>query len=185
MEPGIDIEIVASNAPIDLKRREADIAVRSFRPTQSELIAKKIKDAAARLYATPQYLERIGNPTSPHGLGKADFIGFDSTDALLNALNAFGFNLTQRNFPVLTESHLVLWELVKHGVGVGLMAEDIGDAEPMVQRALPNLEPMRFPIWLVAHRELNTSRRISMVFDLLATELSDDGPTRPATPQYP
>jgi hypothetical protein len=29
-----------------------------------------------------------------------------------------------------------------------------------------------FPIWLVAHRELNTSRRIRLVFDLLAQDLA-------------
>jgi hypothetical protein len=29
-----------------------------------------------------------------------------------------------------------------------------------------------FPIWLVAHRELNTSRRVRVVFDLLAEELA-------------
>ena len=31
-EPGIDVELVASKTPSDLRRREADIAVRSFRP---------------------------------------------------------------------------------------------------------------------------------------------------------
>jgi hypothetical protein len=30
---------------------------------------------------------------------------------------------------------------------------------------------MEFPIWLTTHRELNTSRRVRMVFDLLAEEL--------------
>lgn len=42
-QPGITIEIVSSNAASDLQRREADIAIRSFRPTQPELISKKIK----------------------------------------------------------------------------------------------------------------------------------------------
>ena len=34
LEPGITVELVASNSTSDLKRREADIAIRSFRPTQ-------------------------------------------------------------------------------------------------------------------------------------------------------
>ena len=40
-EPGIDIEVIVTNEASDLKRREADIAIRSFRPTQNDLIAKK------------------------------------------------------------------------------------------------------------------------------------------------
>lgn len=172
LEPGIDVELMASNTPSDLRRREADIAIRSFRPTQPELIAKKIKDVPARLYAAASYLRQIGTPTSAEELQHADFIGFDNTDALLNGLNALGLNLTQRNFPVLTENHIVQWELVKHGVGIGIMPADIGDTEPLVQQVLPALEPIIFPIWLTAHRELKTSRRVRMVFDLLAAELA-------------
>ena len=172
MEPGIEIEIVTSNAPSDLRKREADIAVRNFRPTEPDLIAKKIRDVPARLYATPEYLEQIGNPTLPYDLRDADFINIDGSGAFMDGLNRMGLNLTKKNFPILTENYLVMWELVKQGVGIGILDGNIGDAEPLVQRALPDLEPLIFPIWLVAHRELSTSRRIRMVFDLLAEELA-------------
>lgn len=169
--PGIEIEIVASNATIDLRRREADIAIRSFRPTQPDLIAKKIGDDAARLYGSVGYLERIGNPQTAEELSEADFIGFDTTGVMVEGLNKLGLSLTRRNFPVLTGSHLVHWELVKQGAGIGIVPEAVGDAEPKVRRALPGLDPMIFPMWLTTHRELNTSRRIRYVFDLLAEEL--------------
>lgn len=90
----------------------------------------------------------------------------------MNGLNAMGMSLTKKNFPVLAENYTVMWELVKQGVGIGILDGNIGDAEPLVERVLSDLEPMIFPIWLVAHRELNTSRRIRMVFDLLAKELA-------------
>ena len=171
-EPGIDIEIVTSNKASDLRRREADIAIRNFRPTEPDLVAKKIRDVPARLYAAPAYLERIGNPKLPYDLRHADFISIDNSGMFLKGLNALGLNLTQRNFPIFTENYLVMWELVKHGLGIGVLDGNIGDAEPLVRRALPDLEPLMFPIWLVAHREVNTSRRIRVVFDLLAEELA-------------
>ena len=171
-EPGIHIEIVASAKASDLRRREADIALRNFFPTEPDLIAKKVRDVPARLYATPSYLERIGNPRLPHDLRQADFISIDSSGVFLKGLNALGLNLTERNFPIMTENYLVMWELVKHGLGIGIQDGNIGDAEPRVKRALPELEPLMFPIWLVAHRELNTSRRVRVVFDLLAEELA-------------
>ena len=171
-EPGIEIELIASNSTSDLRRREADIAVRSFRPTQSDLIARKVCDLNAHLYAATSYLRRFGNPSSPEDLGGADFLGFDRTNLLITGLNERGFNLTLRNFPVITESHLVQWELVKYGLGIGFMTENIGDAEPMVERALPHFDPFQVEVWLVAHRELKTSRRVRMVFDFLDSELS-------------
>ena len=172
LAPGVDIEIIASNSPSDLGRREADIAIRSFRPTQAELIARKIKDVPARLYASKDYLKRIGIPKSAVDLERADFIDFDDTGMLLNGLNALGLNLTRSNFPMRTENHIVQWQMVKQGLGIGIFPENIGDAEPLIQRAFPELEPIVFPIWLTTHRELNTSRRVRLVFDLLATELA-------------
>ena len=171
-EPGIDIEIVTSNKASDLRRREADIAIRNFRPTEPDLVAKKIRDVPARLYAAPAYLERIGNPKVPYDLRHADFISIDNSGMFLKGLNALGLNIAQRNFPIFTENYLVMWELVKHGLGIGVLDGNIGDAEPLVRRALPDLGPLMFPIWLVAHREVNTSRRIRVVFDLLAEELA-------------
>ena len=68
-----------------------------------------------------------------------------------------GLNLTERNFPILTENCMVVWELVKQGLGIGAVAGTIGDAKPRVCRALPDIAPLIFPNWLVAHLELNTS----------------------------
>jgi DNA-binding transcriptional LysR family regulator len=172
LEPGIHIEIIASTKTSDLRRREADIAIRNFAPTEPDLVAKKIRDVPARLYATPAYLEAIGNPRLPYELRRADFISIDQSGMFLKGLNALGLNLTERNFPIFTENYLVMWELVKQGLGIGILDGEIGDREPLVRRALPDLEPIMFPMWLVTHRELNTSRRVRVVFDLLAEELA-------------
>ena len=171
MEPGIQVEIVVANHASDLRRREADIAIRNFRPTEPDLIAKRIGDADAVLYATPDYIEKIGNPTKPYDLRHADFVNMDHGGMMLKGLNTLGLGLTEANFPLLTESYLVMWELVRQGAAIGILDAHIGDADPVVRRVLPDLEPLVFPIWLVSHRELSTSRRIRRVYDFLAEEL--------------
>ncbi|MEM1174201.1 MAG: LysR family transcriptional regulator [Pseudomonadota bacterium] len=171
-QPGLDVEILASNSTSDLKRREADIAIRSYRPTQSDLIAKKIGDIPHFLYASPDYLQRLGNPTTPAGFSNANFIGFDQNEQLIEAYSRVGIQLTLDRFPVRTENHLVHWELVKAGVGIGVMPAPIGDSETGVSRCLQNQAPLMGELWLAAHRELKTSRRIRTVFDFLAEELA-------------
>jgi DNA-binding transcriptional LysR family regulator len=171
MEPGIQVEIVVANHASDLRRREADIAIRNFRPTEPDLIAKKIGDADAVLYATPDYIAEIGNPTKPYDLRHAEFVNMDHSGMMLKGLNTLGLGLTGANFPLLTESYLVMWELVRQGAAIGILDAHIGDADPVVRRVLPDLEPLVFPIWLVSHRELTTNRRIRMVYDFLAAEL--------------
>lgn len=170
-EPDIEIEIIATVNASDLRKREADIAIRNFRPTEPDLIAKKIKDIPARLYATPEYLDQIGNPKTIDELSQAQFIAIDSHHSVKQALNHLGFNLTTDNFPIITENFLVMWEMVKQGIAIGILDGHIGDKEAKVVQVLPDMPPLIFPIWLVAHRELNTNRRVRMVFDLLAAEL--------------
>lgn len=170
-EPGIQVEIVVANHASDLRRREADIAIRNFRPTEPDLLAKKIADADAVLYATPAYIEKIGNPSKPYDLRHAEFVNLDPGGMMLKGLNTLGLGLTEANFPLLTESYLVMWELVRQGAAIGILDAHIGDADPDVRRVLPDLEPLVFPIWLVAHRELKTNRRIRLVYDFLADHL--------------
>ena len=172
IHPGIFVEIVASDAPTDLRRREADIAIRNFTSTHPDLIVKKVRDDTARIYATPEYLDRIGNPKTKADLSHADFTGFANNELMLTSMNKLGFNLTSRNFPIICESLLVQWELVKQGAGIGLMSEAVGEHEPRVCRVLPDMDPITFPMWLVAHRELKTSKRVRTVYDFLAVELS-------------
>ena len=96
VEPKIRIEIIATDSASDLRLREADIAIRNFRPTQPELIAKKIKTETVRMYATPMYLDSIQNPSQLSDLECAEFINFDRTGALMNGLNSMGLNLTEQ-----------------------------------------------------------------------------------------
>jgi len=172
-QPLVEIELIASNSTSDLKRREADIAVRSYRPTQPDLIARKIADLHAYLYATDDYLERMGKPRSPGDLSQADFIGFDESSLLIDAYATLGLKLTAKNFPIITASHVVHWELVKSGAGIGVMPDVLGDRTEGVVRVLPDAKPLDSELWLVAHRELKSSRRMRLVFDYLAGALTE------------
>jgi len=171
--PGIEVEIVASNAPQDLRRREADIALRNFRPEEPGLVARKIKDTEAYLYATPGYLRTLGPRLDRAALSRAAFIGFDHTSTLRDGLSAaLGLTFGPRSFPLVSQSQHVQWALVREGAGIAIMMAEIGDAEPSVCRALPGLPPIVVPLWLVTHRDVRTSRRVRVVADLLAEGLA-------------
>ena len=174
--PEIEIEVVASDTPSDLRRREADIAIRNFQPTEPDLVARKLRTASARLYATPSYLGQIGHPTSLSGFAKASFIGLDSQGTLAKRLAELGLPITPHSFPYAAENLLVMWEMVKGGLGIGMMDSQIADAEPRVQRILPKFPAIEYPVWLVAHAELRNTPRIRVVFDHLAKGFG--GPTR-------
>ncbi|MBD3640043.1 MAG: LysR family transcriptional regulator [Marinobacter sp.] len=173
--PGILVALVASNEASDLKRRAADIAIRNFRPTEPDLIARKVGRFSAALYGTPDLLRMLGEKIQQEGksLDGIPFIGFVSNnETYRQALVAQGILVTESNFPVRTDSHPTHWEMTKLGIGIGMMPVELGDAEPVVGRAF---EETTFggEVWLVSHRELRMNLRVRTVFDFLAGELAE------------
>ena len=69
-------------------------------------------------------------------------------------------------------SVVTAWEMIRQGLGIGVMFRNVAEGAPGVEPVLPDLAPFDVPIWLAVHRELHPSRRIRLVFDLLAEELS-------------
>jgi DNA-binding transcriptional LysR family regulator len=170
--PGIEVDVAASNEVRDLTRREADIAIRHVRPEQPDLIAKLVGEMTGHLYASTDYLDAHGRPKMAHDLSEADFIGFEDPERLLPILNPLGLSLTKRNFKITSASSTVIMALVKEGLGISILTKDLAALTPDIEQVLPELPPIPVPIWLVTHRELHTSRRIRLVFDLLAESFS-------------
>lgn len=171
-QPGISIEIVASNETSDLRKREADIAIRNFQPNHVELIARRLPSAKAGLYASPEYLRSLPDEINKNTLQHAAFIGFPDNAPYIKGLQEIGLPLNADNFPYITNSHLAHWELVKQGAGIGVMLESIAAQTPEVERVSDELPDFEVDTWLVSHRELRTNARIRLVYDFLAEELS-------------
>lgn len=169
--PRLRIEVVADNALTDLRRRAADIAVRNVRPGDPDLIGRKLRDADARLYAASPLLDRLGRPTTPAGFAGAPVVEIDGTGALRALMAGMGFPVEAMPFPYRTSNFVIAWEMVRGGHAICILDDRIGDAEPGVERILPDLAPIRFPVWLVAHRDVRRARRLRVVWDALASDL--------------
>jgi DNA-binding transcriptional LysR family regulator len=171
-EPRISIEVIVTNEPSDLLRREADIAIRSFHPTQNDLIAKKLGEEVIRLYGTPEYFKQLPESSDATDLNSMQIIGFDRSNAVSDIFNAQGWKLGKDNFQLLTSFQLLQLGLCKEGLGLIFFPEDMGDKDTDLVRAFERAEPiMTLPVWLVCHQELRTSLRVRRVFDFIADRL--------------
>ena len=177
--PQITIELVVSNALSDLRRREADIAVRHVEPTEPDLVGRRLRYDAARFYAAPAWIARNGHPRAAHEVTGADFIGYEPAERYAAYLRGMGIDARPDAFRTRTGDTVAAWQLARQGLGVCAMARDIAGQFPEMVPVLDDLPSIEVPIWLVTHRELRTSRRIRLVFDVLAEELSRPVRRRP------
>ncbi|AXX96846.1 LysR family transcriptional regulator [Profundibacter amoris] len=168
LAPHLKINVVADNDIRDILKREADIAIRHSRPTQPDLIARLVRQATAHFYASSGYLKLHGRPKTLADMGEHDFVSIGSPQQMLDFMLPLGLPLDEGNFPVGSQNGIVAWELVKQDFGIMIMADEVAALTTGIERVLPQMEPVEFPVWLVTHRELHTSRRIRLVFDLLA-----------------
>lgn len=172
-EPGIAVEVISSNALSDLLRREADIAIRHVKTDQPDLIARLVREAAAHFYASEDWVRVHGHPRRAEEAAHVPFVGSDRSGHFLAFLRQHGLALTEASFSCFADHSMAQWALVRHGMGIGAMMDEIARETPGVVRVLDDVPPVRFPIWLVTHRELRTSRRIRVVFEALATGLAE------------
>jgi DNA-binding transcriptional LysR family regulator len=171
LAPGIQIELVASNQASNLLRREADIAVRMFRPTQAHLVAKKIAEMEVGPYAHTSYIKRRGSPKQPSELLGHDLLGYDKDDSLIKGFRAFKIAMQPDNFVIRTDDHLSYFEAVRHGLGIGFLSAFTAKRDKKLVRVLPELVIKPLPVWLTVHREIRHSKRIRLVYDHIALNL--------------
>jgi DNA-binding transcriptional LysR family regulator len=166
--PGLRIGVVSDNRLSDLKRREADIAIRHTRPEDPGLYARKLKSGRAHLYGAPAYFDRMARPRSVPDLARAEFVGVGDPDDYTAFFTDIGWPITPAQVVIWSNSGLAAWALVRMGAGLMVMTEGVARATGGVERLLPEMEPVEVSIWLVTHRELKTSARIRLAFDHIA-----------------
>jgi DNA-binding transcriptional LysR family regulator len=170
-EPGIQLELVASDETQNLLYRDADIAVRMFRPEQPDIITRKIAELELGAYATPEYLERKGAPEALEDILAHDVIGYDRSTLIIDGFKKLGISVNRDFFAFRSDDQVVCWKMVVAGYGIGFNQVVIGDQEPKVRRIDIAGNVAAMPVWLSAHSALKTNPRIRRVFDFLAEKI--------------
>ncbi|MFN4204338.1 MAG: LysR family transcriptional regulator [Tabrizicola sp.] len=167
-EPGIQIDLVPSDTTENLLFGEADIALRMYRPTQPDLVARQIGALPLGLYAARSYLDRRGRPASTDDLMGYDFIGQDRMDQIIRVMRALGIEVSRGFFPVRCDDPLTYVELVRAGCGLGGILRAVGDPDPALERIDLIADLPALPVWLTAAPRLRQSPRLRRVWDALA-----------------
>ncbi|MEP1765795.1 MAG: LysR family transcriptional regulator [Sulfitobacter sp.] len=166
--PALDLELVATDQTENLLRREADLAVRMYRPTQNDLIAKKVGALPLGIFAARSYLARAGMPDSPNDLHAHTVIGYDRSTLIIDGMRQMGLNVDRGFFSFRSDDQVVCWRMVQAGMGIGFGQLSFGLPDPDMVQLWPDFEIGTLPVWLTAHQELRMSPRVRICFEHLA-----------------
>lgn len=173
-EPGIQIELVATNQLTNLLRREADIAIRMVRPEQNSLIARRLGQVSITAAAHQSYLKRAGTPIDPRDLVHHRLIGYDRDDTIERGLQKMGLPIRRDQFAVRTDDQVAYGRLVASGAGIGFVARYNVSDWPGVVSLFPALQIPPLPCWLAVHREIRSNPLVRRVYDFLAQAIPEE-----------
>ncbi len=165
--PDTELEIVASHALADLRRREADVALRFVRPAGEDVRIRRVGAIRWSLYASPRYLARAPRLELEHGLNGHEIVRWGGPP-LRPRVSAWLDEHASLARVALVSAHLhVMVEACAAGLGLavlpGAMALGHGGLERAIDHAVDESE-----IWLVVHRDLRRLPRVRAVADALA-----------------
>lgn len=170
--PRLAIELALSNQADDLLRREADIAVRMFTPTQGALIARKVGAIELGLHAHADYLARHGTPRSMKDLAHHSLIGYDQETAYIRKMAEKLQGLGRDHFSLRASSDLAQLAAIRAGYGLGICQVPLAAREPRLVRVLQRQLSLPLDTWVVMHENLRASPRCAAVFDALVAGLA-------------
>lgn len=173
-EPGVQVELVASNQLTNLLRREADIAVRMVRPAQQSLVVRKLAELPIVAAAHEAYLARAGTPRRPDELHQHRLIGYDRDETIERGFAALGLPLPREAFVLRTDDQMAYGRLVAAGAGIGFVAAYNLRHWPGVVPLLPMLKIPPLQCWLAVHREIRGSALMRRVADFLAQAIPEE-----------
>ena len=167
VEPRIAIELVPSDSTSNLLYREADIAVRMYRPTQADLITKHLGDVPLGVFAAKSYLDARGRPQTMMDLLEHDIVGYDAGADILKGFQDAGADVTRDFFKTRCDDNIAYWQLVRAGCGIGFAQTIIGRADLTVEELDVGLALPKLPVWLTAHEAMRQTPRIRRVWQML------------------
>lgn len=170
-----DVKVVLMTAPesVDLVKGEADIALRTVRPVDSDLVVRKVGVVHHGLYASPSYLARRSRPREAKGLAGHDLLtmasGFDS------AQRRFLASLSTDGARVVFEANNVvsLVHAAELGMGLAILPTFLVDraSRSDLVRLWPDREDAQ-DVWLAVHADVRNAARIRVVMERLAAGVS-------------
>lgn len=169
--PDLCLELSLHTKVESLSRQEADIAVRSVRPMESTVVARRIGKISVGLYASESYLAQHGEPNTMEELAMHAFVGPDRDSKDIDKLRLHGIEVDRMNMAVRTDLHLAQLAAVRAGVGIGACHRSIA-ARSGLRAVLVSAFGFQNDLWLAMAQDLRKVRRVRLTFDTLAEQLA-------------
>ncbi len=178
--PDIQLTLLLDDRIFNLGMREADAAIRLYKPEQPDLIQKHLTDIKFHLCASKNYLEKHGTPKKVSELKEHTLIGFpDGVPAPFSDPNwlfrVAGVERDSSSNLIMLNSLYGIYEAVRAGVGIAALPDYLVHGSSRIQAVLTDVTRPPVSMYFVYPEERRNSRRIAIFRDFLVKAIAESG----------
>ena len=174
--PEIRVELVTERHLISLTKREADISVSFAQMTGPRLISEAVGTFQLRLYASPQYLDRMGEPRSIEDLDRYEFVDYIDDFVSISQVRWLHDVLVPSRVVFRSSSMVAQHNAAAAGLGMVLLPSFSAAEDARLRPVLIDRVSVMRSIWLTLHEDHQYLSRIKAVKSFLKKIISDDQP---------
>ncbi len=178
--PEMTITLLVTDSDVDLSMREADVAIRLNRPTQPDLIQRRLMTVHTHIYGSPEYLQRNGAPQNVGDLEKHRLIVYGddvippvaSLNWILQAGVEDNETTSTRSASLHVNNVFGMLRSAESGLGLASLPDYLVSTSNRLQRVLPDIEGPTFTAYFVYPEELRASKRVAVFRDFLLEKVA-------------
>ncbi len=163
--PSIEVQLQASTQMLNLSKREADIAVRTHKPDNPELVVRRLARWHSGLFASRAYLERQGEPAQGTAFAGHDLVIYQPYLDSGNAVGLVGEPIAQGRIALTCTSGLMVRQALAQGLGLGELPVPLGERDGLC-KVWQTRKP--YDVWLVTHQDVRHTARVRAVIGAIA-----------------
>lgn len=177
--PDIQLTLLLDDRILNLGMREADAAIRLYKPEQPDLVQRHLTTLRFQLAASPAYLKKHGRPNDVKDLRNHTLIGFPENVPAPFANPNWIFRLAgvdpeQNNNIMMMNSMYAIQSAVESGAGIAALPQYMIHNNPNLDVVLPEAERAGVDVYFVYPEERRHSKRIAIFRDFLLESLRNE-----------
>ncbi len=171
--PHVVLEVVAQHDLANLSRREADVALRSARPEQHNLMIRRAGSWKGGLYAAKSYAAAHDLKPGIRNFFNLDIITWTEEFAHFRGGPWFAEHARDATVALQANSRRIHYSACKAGIGLAILPCMSADRDPDLIRLLPPEQVFVAELYLVTHRDLARTARVRAVMDFFHRAISE------------
>ncbi|PZQ44587.1 MAG: LysR family transcriptional regulator [Micavibrio aeruginosavorus] len=176
--PDIQLTMLHDDRILNLNMREADAAIRLYKPEQPDLIQRHLTSINFHICASKDYLKAKGTPKTVKDLKKHTLIGYPENGPAPFADPNWLFRVAEIHDEanadtIMMNSIYGIFETVKAGAGIAALPDYLIAKEDNIVKILPEAVRPPVEVYFVYPEERRNSKRIGIFKDFLLKTVSE------------